>query len=148
RVHEVSASSGPVISNGAPASGLRAFGSVAAGSTSSWVNIVLKNTSSTPLNVALPTLEGADPTQFQLYTTSMNLTLTSNETTWFSVRFAPSGPGARSAIVRFTHDAANTGTPFEFGISGLGIGNGPVLTVHENDAAGAVIANGSAAAGG
>lgn len=146
RVHEDSVSSGPAIANGAGPSGLRAFGSVAAGSNSNWVYILLRNSSSTPLTVAAPTLVGQDPTQFQLFTASMVFTLTSGQSTWFTVRFSPTGTGARSAIVMFTHDAANTGTPFEFGVSGLGIGNGPVLAVHENNLAGSMIANGSAAA--
>jgi len=148
RVHEESVSTGPQISNGEAAAGLRAFGSVASGSNSSWVNILVKNTSSTPLNLGAPTLAGADPSQFQLFTSSMTFSLTSGQTTWFSVRFSPTGTGARQATVAFAHDAANTGTPFEFDVSGLGIGNGPVLAVFEGSASGSAIANGSAAAGG
>lgn len=148
RVYEDSISTGPLIANGAGPGGLRAFGSVAAGGASSWLYILLKNTSSSPLTVGAPTLTGTDPTQFELYTGGMAFTLTSGQSTWFTVRFAPTGVGARSAIVTFTHNAANTGTPFEFGVSGLGIGNGPVLAVREDSAAGSLIAHGAAPAGG
>lgn len=148
RVYEDSIATGPQISNGQAAAGLRAFGSVPTGTHASWVYIQLKNTSSTPLNLGAPTLTGADAGQFQLYTGGMAFTLTSGQSTWFTVRFSPTGIGARQATVTFSHDAANTGTPFEFGVSGLGIGNGPVLAVYEGSASGSVIANGSAAAGG
>lgn len=147
-VYEDSISTGPQISNGQSAGGLRAFGSVPSGSHATWLYILLKNTSSTPLTVGTPTLAGADAGQFQLYTGGMVSTLTSGQSTWFTVRFSPTGVGVRQATVVFTHNAANTGTPFEFGVSGLGIGNGPVLAAYEGSAAGSIIANGSAAAGG
>ncbi|MCC7510970.1 MAG: choice-of-anchor D domain-containing protein [Planctomycetes bacterium] len=135
------------IMNGEAATGLRAFGSQGVGTSSGWQNIVIENTTSLPLNIGTPTLGGADAGEFQLFTSNLVNVIPANDWTWFAVRFRPTGMGARGATVEFTHAATNTGTPFTFGVSGVGTANAPIILVRETSVAGNTIGNGAPATG-
>lgn len=149
RVYEIQVGGTPVFNGDAPA-GLRDFGSVITGQSGNWLNIVLKNTSSTAVNLAQATLTGPDAGQFQLSNAGY-LSPIVNQTgvfSYFSLRFRPTTPGFKTVTVSFTHDATNTGTPFTFQIRGFGVANAPVLQVTETNASGPGIAYAAAAANG
>lgn len=141
---------GPMIFNGDAPAGQRIFGSVLTGSGSNWLNIVLKNNGGTPVNLSQATLVGPDAGEFTLSNFGYVSPIV-NQTgsySWFSLKFSPVTPGAKQCTVSFTHDAANTGTPFTFEISGFAVVNAPVLQVTETGAAGPGISYGAAPANG
>lgn len=149
RVYETQVG-GPQVFNGDAPTGQRAFGSVLTGSSSNWLNIVLKNNGSTPVNLAQAVLSGADAGEFTISNSGYNSPIV-NQTgnfSWFSIKFSPVTPGAKQCTVSFTHDATNTGTPFTFEISGFAVVNAPVLQVTETSATGPGISYGAAAASG
>lgn len=133
--------------NGAPATGARNFGSQAVGTGSSWLNIIIENTTGPDMTIGVPTLSGADPSDFTLYTTSLTNPVPANDWTYFSVKFTPGTTGPKSATIEFTHPAPNTGTPFSFDVAGYGSANAPIVVVRETDVNGQVVGNGANASG-
>ena len=135
------------IMNGDPASGSRDFGSQAVNTGSSWLNIIIENTTNNDMAYGTPVLTGADAGDFTLYTATLVNPVAGNDWTYFAVKFTPGSPGPKNATVEFTHPAPNTGTPFTFGVAGFGSANAPIVVVRETDVNGQVIGNGSQASG-
>lgn len=138
------------VANGEAATGLRNFGSVAAGSFSAWINIICNTTSSAPFTVSAPTLTGADAAEFELYLpgTWPGQPVQGQNNVWFSLRFKPSSLGVKTAWVEFAHTAPNAMSPFTFEIKGLGVGSAPIVGLMEVDpVTGFAVANGATAGG-
>lgn len=160
-VHEIDYQ-GPQVTDGQPAAGTnRDFGSVAAGASSQWVNIVLWNrfAGDTTIN-PLPSITGPDAADFAVDTSPMTNPhvipgdVDFTGTIYFSVRFSPQGSstlGTKTANVTFGHNAPNPGAnPFSFEIIGEVTPPGPGIAVYELDSTGApstTITNGASAGG-
>lgn len=160
-VHEIDYQ-GPQITDGQPAAGTnRDFGSVAAGASSQWVNVVLWNRFATDTTIdPLPTITGADAADFDIDTSQMNNPhvipgdVNFTGTIYFSIRFAPlasSSLGPKTATVTFGHDASNpAATSFTFEVIGDVTPPGPSISVYELDSTGSpstAISNGDPATG-
>lgn len=138
-----------IIANGDAAAGLRDFGSRTVGTTSGHTYIICKSTTSNSFTVSPPQLTGPDASQFII-----TLPPTWNPTphqgqndVWFTVRFSPTSVGLKTATVTFAHSAPNTGTPFTFEVTGVGVTNAPALHLIDNHT-GNPVSNNSPAIGG
>ncbi|MCK6439352.1 MAG: choice-of-anchor D domain-containing protein [Planctomycetes bacterium] len=120
-VHDVSVA-GPLVANGAAASGNRDFGEqdINVGESSSRT-IVVRNIGDADMTLGTPQLGGADAGEFILFTSSFTSTLAPAASTSFTMTFDPSTEGTKSASVSFVHDGDNTSSPFSFSIAGSGI---------------------------
>lgn len=137
------------VDNGDAPAGLRDFGSRLVGTTSPHTYIICKSTTSNTFTVQPPQITGPDAAQFVLYTQVPwdDTPAQGQNDVWFTIRFAPTSPGLKTATVSFTHTAPNTGTPFTFEIQGTGVTSTPALRVLDN-LTGNDISNGSPAIGG
>lgn len=154
-VHEVTGT-GPFVDHAQPAAGsARDFGNRDINNGGSqWLNIVLANTLSVPVQVGKPVLAGTDAAHFRLDTAQWTQPVVTLATSgagsivFFSVRFDPHDLGPRNAFVQFVHDAPGlVPTPFVVQFTGIGIGNPPELEVHEFEYTGPKVAIGALAAG-
>jgi MYXO-CTERM domain-containing protein len=138
------------IDNGDVAANLRDFGSVVVGGQSGDVYIICKSTTSNNFTVDPPMLWGPDSFDFTIYTPNPwdSQPQQAQNNCWFTIKFTPQSPGAKSCWIEFTHTAQNTGTPFRFEVKGLGVTSAPVLSVKLGSSTGPQVSNGSAAVGG
>ncbi|MCF6228988.1 MAG: choice-of-anchor D domain-containing protein [Planctomycetes bacterium] len=127
----------------------RDFGSqqVSAGPTGD-LTITILNTGNAPLNMGTPTVTGSAATEFVI-TSFPGMTVPGSNSTTFTVAFEPTTAGVHVASIEFTHNDTTTQTPFIFEVTGVGIPTtpAPILLVRESGPTGAVIVNGSTAAG-
>lgn len=139
---------GNPISNGDAASGLRDFGNhnIGAGPTAA-NQFSIHNTGQNVLTVSAITLSGSGASQYQLSAPATATQLAPGQYFGFTIAFDPSTVGAAPALVSFTHNAVNTGSPFSFDITGVGVVE-PILEVRDNGPTGPVIAQSSAPANG
>ncbi|MCC6572610.1 MAG: c-type cytochrome [Planctomycetes bacterium] len=117
------------IANGAPAANARDFGArdIAAGPGNP-VTIVIENSGAADLSLGAPALAGQGG-EFLLDAASMLTLLTPGANTAFTVAFDPATAGQKTATVSFTHNGANSSTPFSFSVTGTGAdGALPALT--------------------
>lgn len=98
-------------------SGTLSFGDVAVGGSSSAQTFTLENTGAEDLTLSGITLGGTDAAQFSLDLTGLDTVLAADETTTFTVTFAPNSVGAKTAVVNIGSDDANE-NPFRINVSG------------------------------
>jgi hypothetical protein len=117
---------GPVIANGATASGSRDFGSrdINLGATASLAIFVVNN-GSAALNLGTPAISG-DVADFVVSISGMSATLGAGQSTSFSISFDPASIGTKNATVSFSHNDTSTANPFTFGLTGNGTQPGPL----------------------
>ncbi|MCC6574247.1 MAG: choice-of-anchor D domain-containing protein [Planctomycetes bacterium] len=139
---------GQFLLNPAPAIGGRDFGTrdINLGPSPA-LNISVRNTGIAPVSVAAPVLSNS--ADFTLDLSQWPGALNGNSTANIAVYFNPSVVGPCTCVLSFTHSATfSTDTPFVIALKGTGVDNVAAIEVRENDAAGLVIAYGSAATGG
>jgi len=98
-----------------------AFGNVTLGSHTSQV-FTIANSGSAPLNLTgtpLVAVSGTNAADFTVTATPTSPVTSSGGTTTFTVRFAPSAAGARSALLTIANDDSDEGT-FTIAVSGTG----------------------------
>jgi len=98
-----------------------AFGNVTLGSHTSQV-FTIANSGSAPLNLTgtpLVAVSGINAADFTVTATPTSPVTSSGGTTTFTVRFAPSAAGARSALLTIANDDSDEGT-FTIAVSGTG----------------------------
>lgn len=113
---------GPVIVNGSPAAGLRAFGThnLTALPTAA-VTITIENVGGANLNLGTPLSSSPD---FTLNTTSFAPSVAPGSSTSFTVAFAATTAGVKTGTITFTHNDVSTASPFTFGVSGTAVSSG------------------------
>jgi uncharacterized cupredoxin-like copper-binding protein len=106
----------------------KAFGSVQVGATKDLV-FTVNNTGTEELSGLAATIDGTDSSQFSV-TTAPPATVAAEGTTTFTVRFAPSATGAKSAVL---HVASNDPdeAPFDIALTGTGFVPAPEITVQQ-----------------
>jgi hypothetical protein len=70
--------------------------------------------------VPLVEITGAHASDFSV-TAAPASTIAVASSTTFTVEFNPTGSGTRTATISIAHDAPNTGTPYTFAVSGVGV---------------------------
>ena len=115
-----------------------AFGSVTAGSQQSQT-FTLTNSGSASVNISQVSISG---TGFQLNGITAPLTLTSSQSTTFTVAFGPQAAGAVSGSVTITSDASNS--PLTIGLTGTGVTPGDLTANPSSLSFGSVTVNGNA----
>lgn len=140
QVHEV-VYTGPEVTHQQAAAGTnRDFATVAVGSSSGWVNIIIWNRFATDTTIdPLPALVSGDTADFVIDTSAMSNphviagTTAFTATAYFSLRFAPLSAGNKVAMVSFGHNASNPATtPFTFEVIGTAVASGnPAVSVYE-----------------
>ncbi|MCC6466042.1 MAG: choice-of-anchor D domain-containing protein, partial [Planctomycetes bacterium] len=114
-VHETSVA-GLVISNGAAAAGVRAFGSHdLTALPSAPITIVVRNAGTADLTVQLPSSSSAD---FTIGAAGFPANVTPGSTVSFTITFAATTVGIKSGTISFAHNDTSTATPFTFAVSG------------------------------
>ncbi|MBX3459748.1 MAG: choice-of-anchor D domain-containing protein [Planctomycetes bacterium] len=154
-VYEATAPAGATtfsVVNGATAANGRDFGTqVTTAGPTGYLTIRVQNTGGANLTIGNPSLVGANPGEFDLDTGlpwTFNTTITPGNYSEFGIAFDPTSLGQKNATVSFTHNATGqTGSPFTFGVTGMGLANAPIIEVREVDQSGAVIAYNATAAG-
>ena len=97
----------------------KAFGTQDTGTDSAFQLFTVTNTGTANVSVATAGLTGTDPGQFDQGTdTCTGTSLAPAATCAVQVRFSPTTTGAKTAQLRFTHDA--TGSPSDVMLSGTG----------------------------
>ena len=146
----LSVSDGAAVSHGQGAAGTnRDFGSIdiTAGPTGA-LTITISNTGAGNLAISGFNVAG-DAAHFVLDTNGVASPVGSGGSTTFTVAFDPSTPGLKVAQVSFVHNDLTVTSPFSFEVTGAGtsVTPTPIVAVHEENAGGALIANGAAATG-
>ena len=95
----------------------KAFGDVIVGSNASQI-FTMSNTGNTQLQIQSVTLSGANSDQFSLDTSGMSTSVAASGSTTFSVTFAPTSAGAKSASV----DIATNAEDPSASLTGTGVG--------------------------
>ncbi|NUQ33417.1 MAG: choice-of-anchor D domain-containing protein [Planctomycetaceae bacterium] len=86
------------------------------------MTVEVRNSGLSTLTVGIPFLDGVNPDQFSLDTTGYTTPLDFSENTQFTVTFAPTSAGAKTAEIHITHDDPTDGDGvFIFQILGDGI---------------------------
>lgn len=143
---------GASVPYGATAAGsMRDFGGqdINAGPTSART-IKLHNTGTGTLTLSgISVAPGTHAALFTLDTSSTAASVAHGTFTTFTVTFDPDTVGAKSAQIEITHNDFAQPIPFVFEVAGTGMPTSlfPVVTVREDNAAGAWIGNGAAASG-
>jgi hypothetical protein len=96
------------------------FGTQPIGTTSASQTFTVTNTGDAPLLIFAAQLDGADPGQFTEVSDdcSVVVVVAPAQTCTVTVSFAPTSRGAKTAVLRFTDNAA--GSPHDVGLSGFG----------------------------
>lgn len=138
---------GPPVGNNQPPTGGRDFGQLAVSATSAPLQIHIQNTGALPLDLGVPMLAGSHAADFQNIASGFPLAVSPGASVVFELLFQPGSTGVKDARVEWTHNDPGQGSPFSFDIRGVGIVNAPVISVHEGNAFGPVIAAGAPAGG-
>ena len=85
--------------------------------SASTINVTIRNDGAAILNGIVATLTGPNASQFHLLT-SPTTSLLSNETTTFTVRFAPTSQGTKSGILSIANSDGNE-NPFTINLTGM-----------------------------
>jgi sulfatase modifying factor 1 len=109
--------SGTGITNNAPAS---SFGAVLVGATSSNRSYTVRNAGGAALNIASFAVSGSNPADFQIVPLPTN-SLAGGSVTDFSVSFAPTASGSKTAQVSIVSNDTNN-SPFIINLSGFALG--------------------------
>lgn len=113
---------GATVAHGATAAGGRLFvdRDVNAGpSAYTWINV--SNTGTADMVLTLPTLGGANASDFVLDVSSLLVSLAPGESSSFGVAFDPAAKGIKSATVNLGHNDPSTPSPFTFEVRGTGL---------------------------
>jgi uncharacterized delta-60 repeat protein len=102
-----------------PNGGSKGFGSVEVSTNTSLI-FTIKNTGSADLAGLVITIDGADPTMFSVTATPTEPVSGPAGSTTFTVQFAPTSAGAKSAALHIASDDTDE-NPFEINVSGTGI---------------------------
>lgn len=139
---------GTIFSNGDAASGTRDFGNqnISAGSVGP-NGFSIFNTGQNVMTVSSLALSGTGASQYVLSAPTTSTQIAPGAYLYFEISFDPTVVGASPAVVSFTHNAVNTGSPFTFDLAGTGIVE-PILEVRDNGTSGPVIPLSSAPANG
>ncbi|MBX3473765.1 MAG: choice-of-anchor D domain-containing protein [Planctomycetes bacterium] len=107
---------GPVIANGAPATGGRDFGTLdLSAMPSAALTITIHNAGTADLTLGTP---GSSSNQFTVDLTGFTGTVIAGGTTSFAVRFTATSTGLKGSTISFSHNDTSTTTPFSFGVTG------------------------------
>lgn len=101
--------------------GTIAFGEVAIGTPSSYVDVFVLNTGSDLLTTGTPTLAGGDAAHFQLDLTGYDTTIDPAANSSFKVRCNPTTSGAKTATITFTHDDGEQTSPFVINLTSTAV---------------------------
>ena len=96
------------------------FGSVTHGTTSAAKLVTVTNNQSAALTISGINLTGSTPGNFLKAATTCGASLAPFASCTVSVKFKPTGTGARSAVLAVT-DSPDTGSPHNIGLSGTGL---------------------------
>lgn len=140
-------STGALLANPAPATGILDFGTqdVNAGPTAAAV-IYIENTGTATLTLGIPSFNPS-ATEFQIQTAGMATSLAPGANTSFSITFDPTTTGTHTAVIQFTHNDGQVGSPSILNLTGDAIRNAPLLEVREGTTIGPVLASGDTAIG-
>jgi arylsulfatase A-like enzyme len=104
-----------------------AYGSVNVGSTLSKSFTIRNNSSSASLSVTGVTLDGTNSSLFTV-TSSPAATIAASGSTTFTVQFAPTSAGAKTAAIHIASSDSSVGIAFDINFSGTGIVPAPTIT--------------------
>ncbi|MCC7508172.1 MAG: choice-of-anchor D domain-containing protein [Planctomycetes bacterium] len=143
---------GANVAYGATAAGsMRDFGGqdINAGPTNARTIKLLNTGTGTLALSGISVAPGTHSALFTVDTSSTAATVAPGAFTTFTVAFDPDTVGAKSAQIEITHNDSSQPIPFVFEVAGTGMPTSlfPVVTVREDNAAGAWIGNGAAASG-
>jgi hypothetical protein len=140
-------STGAVLANPAPATGILNFGNqdVNSGPTTA-ATIYVENTGTAALTLGIPSFQ-SPTTEFQLQTTGFAGSVAPGSSATFGITFDPSSAATHTAVVQFTHNDTTAGTPFVLNLTGDGTLNAPIIEVREGTTIGPLIASGASAVG-
>lgn len=139
---------GGAIAHDAAAAGTnRDFGNVVVGSTSAPLTITINNPGGSPLSVQNVALGGPDAGQFALNLAGFTPPIPAGGSDTFEVTFSPTSVGQKSAWVEFTHDDTTVTSPFRINLTGNGVLNAPIASVHIGSAGGPALTNPAPATG-
>jgi uncharacterized delta-60 repeat protein len=96
--------------------GTKAFGTVAVGSNSSLV-FTIKNTGTADLTGLGITFDGTNAGDFSI-TSNPTTPVMAGATTTFTVQFAPTGAGARTAALHIVSNVTNSKNPYDISLTG------------------------------
>lgn len=96
--------------------GSKAFGTVAVGSNSSLV-FTIKNTGTADLTDLGITFDGTNAGDFSI-TSNPATTVVAGSSTTFTVQFAPTGAGARTAALHIVNNLTNSKNPYDISLTG------------------------------
>ncbi len=110
--------------------GIVTLGTAAMGRTQISRQVVIRNAGETPLSIGAVTVNNGQPSDFSVDVTTMAALLPAGQTTAFTVRFAPSAIGERSAPLTIANGDLDE-NPFTLQLQGTGIFNtAPVVTLN------------------
>ncbi len=113
---------GPLVVSGAKPFGRRAFGKQVVALASPAQTFFVRNVGPVATTLAPLASVGANPGDFVVDASGLASPLLPGDTASFTVAFTPGAAGARSAEVRFAHDAIyDTTAPFHLPVSGVGV---------------------------
>ncbi|MCB9895289.1 MAG: choice-of-anchor D domain-containing protein [Planctomycetes bacterium] len=124
------ATSSTLIQPGSSAGPDRQFGviGVNAGAAAP-IRIYLTNNGWTDLVLSMPTVAAGNTADFTLDTSSFNMVLGYQASTWFEIVFDPTAKGLKSGWISFTHNDTTVASPFDFEVKGYGDDpNGVIIT--------------------
>ncbi len=98
--------------------GSRDFGIVLSG-TNAERTFTITNSGTADLTGLGITIAGADASQFTV-TTSPTAPVAPEGSTTFAVRFTPTGPGSKSAVLHIANNALGSQNPYDINLSGIG----------------------------
>ena len=120
---------GTIITDDEAVGGLRDFGQVIVGQTSSILNVSFYNNASTTITLGAYNKVGADPGDFFVVFAPASSIAPGNYT-HIEIQFYRTTPGVSTCTIELPHNAAGSGTtPFEINLRGEAIANSPEVQV-------------------